>query len=255
MTDRLPRGGSPGWSSRPSREGRSRRRDGRLRHRARAAPREAGYEVVIGSRDAERARAAAAELGVEEQPTRTLPVRPTSSSSRRRRRRRWTPPQSFERRSARRPFSRSRRSSRSRPTASCPPPRRRRSPHDFRRFSTGRSSRAYSSRRATSARTRRPTRTCWCAATTPNPEQLCSSSPSESPRAARSTAGRSRAPSARGPHRSDREREQALQGTRRRAHHRRRLRRVRACGESPRRRSPRPSPRDPGSGAAGAPGG
>ena len=41
------------------------RRDGRLRHRARARLVEAGYEVVIGSRDAERARAAAAELGVD----------------------------------------------------------------------------------------------------------------------------------------------------------------------------------------------
>ena len=52
------------------------------------------------------------------------------------------------------------------------------------------------SRPATSAATRRPRRTRSSAATTPRPRRSCSSSPSGSPRAARSTAARSRAPRA-----------------------------------------------------------
>ena len=58
--------------------------------------------------------------------------------------------------------------------------------------------------------------------------------------------------SSRGSHRSDREREQALQGACRRSHHRRRLRRVRACGESPQGRVASRGPRDPARGIAGA---
>ena len=67
-------------------EGRGRRRDGQLRRRTRPAPRRGGVRRRIGSRDADRARAAGAELARRRRHQRgRRPVPPTSSSSPRRR--------------------------------------------------------------------------------------------------------------------------------------------------------------------------
>ena len=222
MEDRDAAAGWPRPCSRPSREGRRRRRHGSFGTALARRLAEADYEVVIGSRDAERAAAAAAELGVagatNADACRAADlVDPRDQGRGRSRHRRGASRR--DRRDAR-PLGRGGAELRAgrRPADDR---RRRRSPRASRTSSTARSSRGSTrSRRATSAGTSRPRRTRSSAATTPTRRS------SSLELAARITSGRAidcgplaLRPRARGPHRGDRQRQQALQGARGRPPH------------------------------------